>query len=467
MGHAARLFYSGNDETLRNRITPTEDQRAFLQAQWNALADHLRERLSADHGYSISTWIQGSYKYGTLIKPVRLGEEYDVDVGVYFQWSDDQKLKPAPTQLRQWVQQELLAYQDTTPDIKRVEEPPKERCSRTIYNRQFHIDTPIYHLERSKDRRRLALWSNAWENSDPKTLYKWFKEVVNEDDRDQLRRIVRYLKAWAAVGFDGAADSRPSSILLTVLTAQAFESIVSWRLFAGADDDVLTEVISKILDRLEDNRVVSNPVAPDENLNRISDVAWEGFVVRLRALKGVAEHAKAASDEASACLIWSEAFSYLMPLPDTEEIEVEDDSGRALMILPEIEIEVYAKNPKRLLSRHRNNVPAVPKDCELEFRIINPQIVPPFALIEWTVRNTDIEADALGDLGHRRAAVGMLSAKERTAYSGRHYMDCIVRVNGAVYAVRRVPVTVVDLKHPARHSPKPAYTRLRSRLGRR
>lgn len=108
MGKAASLFNGAGEQTLLKRVTPTTEQREFLQAQWNALADHLKKALYDDYGYPISTWLQGSYKYGTLIRPVHVDEEYDVDVGIYFQWEDDGNATPAPSQLRTWVQQELL-----------------------------------------------------------------------------------------------------------------------------------------------------------------------------------------------------------------------------------------------------------------------------------------------------------------------------------------------------------------------
>ncbi len=99
MGQASKLFNGNTDQTLIGRVTPTTEQREFLQQQWNDLADHLKQAL-AKHGYTISTWLQGSYKYATLIKPVHLGEEYDVDVGLYFEWNDDQDAEPTPKQLR-------------------------------------------------------------------------------------------------------------------------------------------------------------------------------------------------------------------------------------------------------------------------------------------------------------------------------------------------------------------------------
>jgi hypothetical protein len=61
----------------------------------------------------------------------------------------------------------------------------------------------------------------------------------------------------------------------------------------------------------------------------------------------------------------------------------------------------------------------------------------------------------------------LLTTDEHTAYVGRHFMDCIVRLNGQVYAVRRVPVTIRDVQHVQRNPPKPAYTKLKSLFRRR
>ena len=42
-------------------------------------------------------------------------------------------------------------------------------------------------------------------------------------------------------------------------------------------------------------------------------------------------------------------------------------------------------------------------------------------------------------------------------------MDCVIRVHGSVYAVRRVPVTVRDIKHLGPPSSNnPAWRRLKS-----
>lgn len=341
----------------------------------------------------------------------------------------------------------------------------------SCYEGHFHIDTPVYHLDPDRDYCRLACWSNKWGESDPKPLYKWFKEVVPEEQRVQLRRMVRYLKAWAAIAFDGADESRPSSILLTVLVAQEFRKLAFCRLTEAEDDDMLGQVVSKIYERLCKDRRVLNPIDESdepEDLNRIPKSAWEGFLSRLYHLHDCAQRAIEAPDEATAALIWSEQFSYLMPLPEVEGVEVvEERSNRALMQVPDVQIDVYSRNPRRLLTRYRNEVPAVAKDCDLEFSIVNPHVLPEHATVEWIVRNSERKAEEVGDLGHRQSGMRMLRVTEHTAYVGRHFMDCVLRLNGTVYALRRAPVTIVGVSRPVRHRPKPAYTKLRSILRRR
>lgn len=470
MGKASRLFNGQAEQTLYGRVTPSPEQREFLQLHWNALAEHLRSGL-AQHGYSIRTWLQGSYKYGTLIKPVRLGEEYDVDLGLYFEWETQQgQIEPSASQLRQWVQRELLLYKAQQPQIKEVSQPPKERCSRAIYAKQFHIDTPTYHLDPDTDRRRLATLSGKWENSDPKALYKWFKEVVTESDREQLRRLIRYLKGWAAIAFDGADTARPSSILLTVLVSQIYRSMWFERLGGLDDDDALAAIVKAMHEQLSESRDVWNPIDSKESLNRIPKEAWPAFMSRLTALKDCAENAQAAEDEFAAAVAWSEAFGFLMPFPETDEIEITDAASKAaVMQIPDVQIEVGQEwEFKKALATHRNEVPGVAKGRFLRFTILNPQIVPAMAQVEWTVRNDGAEAAALGDLGHTRGGIGMHRVEERTAYAGKQYMDMVIRCNGTVYAARRIAVHIEDVRLASRQPAAPrAWMKLRSRRSRR
>ena len=104
----------------------------------------------------------------------------------------------------------------------------------------------------------------------------------------------------------------------------------------------------------------------------------------------------------------------MMPLPEVDEVDlVDEQTSRALMQLPDIDIAVYTgSGDKRcFVANHRNRVAGVAKGCTLVFSIANAHILPPFATIEWTVRNQGLEAEAISDLGHRRIGMGLLQAE--------------------------------------------------------
>ena len=170
MGICSTLFYNPNDsekQTLHRRITPSEDQFEEQQERWNNLADYLIADLQKRSGYPLRTWLQGSYKFGTQVRPVRKGDEFDIDLGVYFIWqgaADGGNYEPV--ELKKKVQSSLEDY--IADDVLEVVTPPKPRCSRIRFEGDFHIDIPAYHLDPDRDARMLATEMNNWENSDPK-----------------------------------------------------------------------------------------------------------------------------------------------------------------------------------------------------------------------------------------------------------------------------------------------------------
>jgi hypothetical protein len=456
MAEAGELFYSADPdkETLYSRIVPTEEQTALLQSKWNSLADILREDLVARGGYPVKTWLQGSYKYGTMIRPVSLREEYDVDLGFYFCWNLAKGASPAPTQLRTWVQDGLHASLGYLGGARSIEDPPKERCSRVRYEKQFHVDIPVYHLDEERDKRRLATVTKGWEASDPKALYQWLLERLNGSDRTRMRRIVRYLKAWAALTFAESADKRPSSTLLTVLVADAFDLNGA----SGNDDeDVFCSVVSTIRQRLHADRRVSNPVDRTEDLNLIHATQWDSVLESIDRLHDTGQRGLGCGDEAAAAWIWDEAFSYLFP-PPQEDASVEFEGAQALSIVPDIQIDVH-NDHGHFVSRYSNEVPGVDKNHKLIFRITNRAVVPEWASIDWVVRNTGSECEDINDLGHHVRGTREFEHKEKTAYNGRHFMDCIVRQQSQVLAVRRIPVYVRTSSFRRSLPPKPYYRR--------
>ena len=461
MAEAAALFHSADAEvqTLHRRITPSEEQFEQQQERWNALADHLLADLRERSGYEMRSWLQGSYKFATQVRPARKGAEFDIDLGVYFQWAGDpEDGNRTAKAFKRVVQASLDAYEDD--EVLEVTQPAKNRCSRIRFKGDFHIDVPSYHLDADRDQRTLATEENGWEDSDPKALYTWFKDAFSEDIRPTVRRQIRYVKIWAQLKFSD--ERRPSSTLLTVLVAEALEG----RANLPPDDELLGEVLDQIASRLAGSASVLNPADTGEDLlARLSEDSIREFLERLDDFVAVAKRALGAIDEVSAADHWADAFEHFFPLPEATSLEETAKSAYRLPVralIPEVRVRAVSRTNALHRWDGMNEIGPIPIDCDIHFEVINPRDLPGDATVYWTVRNEGGEAELVNDLGHR-AGTG-LAAEERSAYEGVHYMDCTIKRLGVVLGLRRVRV-IVRGNAIARRNPKkkPDYVKLRGR----
>ncbi|MFX9035022.1 hypothetical protein ABTN36_18640, partial [Acinetobacter baumannii] len=69
----------------------------------------------------------------------------------------------------------------------------------------------------------LTTETKGWEHSDPKAFFVWFHRQFDDDDHAQVRRLIRYMKMWVALRL----QKPPSSVLLTVLVAEAYRRLNS------------------------------------------------------------------------------------------------------------------------------------------------------------------------------------------------------------------------------------------------
>lgn len=451
MGAAGKLFFNGDRQanTLHNRVTPSDEQIVEQQARWQDLADFLATELSAILSLEIRTWLQGSYKFKTQIKPSRGGEN-DVDLGVYA--LSDEPLSVSAKELKDYVQRILQDYEQRNSDIiEEVVSPAKERCNRIRYTGCFHIDVPSYQLKPKSDLRLLATEKNDWENSDPKKIYEWFKQEADQDQRVALRRLIRYLKAWAALKFEEA--DRPSSIMLTVVATEAFGSITNP--LEHDDDDLFFVLINAIRTRFSTAREVRNPVDLKEDLNRLNPTQHDAFIAELGNLHSAADRASNTQVAFLAAQIWTETFDHLMPLPtETEDVQelVDKKFLPVPLMTPNIQITAVPRNNTNIRYSEQNSI-TIPKDCDIEFRLQNVPLNEMLE-IEWMVRNEGLEAERVNDMGHRNVHADAV-AHERSAYKGKQYMDCTIKKFGTIIGFRRVPVTITNTNAPLRNPPKP------------
>ena len=448
MGIATSLFYSTStdQQTLHRRIIPTDDQREAQQQRWNDLVEYLKTELKIRSGYSIYSWLQGSYKFATQLRPLSIGNEFDIDLGIYFQWQGEPNNgKFSALQLKEMVQECMELYEIGQTDIKEVASP-KMRCNRIHYEGDFHIDVPTYHLDSSHDVRALATEDDEWEDSDPKAIYVWFKNQIAEDIRFQVRRLIRYLKAWAILNLK-EGEGKPSAILLTILVAESYSTLSEEE--RSSDDEALAGILRLILARLQRNPKVCNPVNSAEI---ISDRLRKNGITALKAhveeFYTLAQKALAAKTEFEAADLWSTIYKHFFPLPETKKEIVKFSESRQDSLLRQVftpTIFVTAERKKPLLGKTnnwsgRNYIGPIPKGCSITFKFINSASLPTNSTVEWTVRNEGSEAEIKNDLGH--LAGKRLFATERSFYKGIHYMDCVVRQYGRIIGVQRVKVII-------------------------
>lgn len=457
MGQCSSLFHNtaADQESLNKRITPSEEQMTSQQERWNDLRDFLVDRLSNETGLSMRSWLQGSYKFRTQVRPMFMGEEFDIDLGIYFKWTGPAEDGDYGAEdLKTVCQTVLNAYKKESRHEVLSVEPPKKNCNRIRFKGDFHIDVPVYHLDETEDDRTLAS-EDGWVDSDPKAIYLWFRDKFADADRAVVRRLIRYLKAWSILRYRDQ-EGRPSSIFLTVLAADACGASAidaSW-----ADDDAFHACLREIVARLEASTEVVNPVDTSENLSRLSAEEMDTLIDRFRDLQAIAQRANDSDTPLAGAFIWQEVFGHFFPMPENEVGAKSDRSLPALHPQPEVKIDVSEPNGRK--SQSINKVGPVSKNAELKFTLLNFERFPRGSRIQWMVRNTGDEASRINDLGHT-SQVGPY-AEERTAYNGRHSMDCMVVQDGSLIAIRRVPVFVNNSQYLKKTpSGRPAWTQLR------
>lgn len=460
MASTHSYFHSNetDKQTLHRRIIPNEFQQSTQQERWNDLRDFLVSELSDDTGLEITSWLQGSYKFGTQTRPVKRGDEFDIDLGIYFNWDGARDAGVySPNQIRDLVQERLIKYSSEVGDDTKVLIPPKDRCLRIHFSGNFHVDVPTYHLDKITDIRSLAVTGDDWEESDPKAFYLWFQSLTEEPKSAQLKRLIRYFKIWSTLHI----EKGPSSILITILVAEIYIQLSEAEL--NGDDLALKNIAEKIYERLSSYSVVRNPVDETENINRLSDEENVIFLTKLNELVTKANEALSADSEITAVSVWSEIFLHLFPAPVIDESKINNKAIVAVQFEPIVHVTATPVSNIHRQYQGINAIGPIPRDCNLKFQLTNAQDLPANAKVQWVVRNEGEEAEYVNDMGHF-AGNDNFARHEHSAYKGTHFMDIIVTSPfRGVIGFQRIPVTISGMFMPPRNPKKPGYTRIPKR----
>jgi len=292
-------------EDLAAELEVPKERYEAAERSYKSVGEWLQRDVSSLKHLSPHTSVQGSFRLGTVIRPLNEAEDYDVDA--VCKLSAD-RAKCTQAQLKAALGVELAAYAQA----KGMKKPPEEkrRCWRLEYadGAQFHIDVlpgvPDALRQKSlfEDAGLSAPWwrsaiaitsrthhnysriSPDWPRSNPKGYAQWFISRMALASRERLRKIaeetraqvedipayrvktplqsaIQILKRHRDILFLDDAEHRPISIIITTLAAHAYqqEETISGALFS-----ILARIDQFIEDRVGITWI-ANPTDPTEN----------------------------------------------------------------------------------------------------------------------------------------------------------------------------------------------------------
>lgn len=294
-------------DALLREVDLPERAYELAQSRYEDLAAWIARPESTLASHDSHVFVQGSFAFGTAIRPVNDGDEYDLDFSCKLRRGISRETH-TQAQLKEMLGRELEAYRNARQIQKRLEE--KNRCWRLGYRDElpFHMDV-VPGIRADESRRlelrermqqtgvesavaqvaaRRALWitdlqhqhyrtlSTDWPSSNPGGYQFWFtsrmqsaeKRVLAKAQVDPvpvyrskmpLQQVVQLLKRHRDKMFKDVPDSKPVSIILTTVAGAAYQV-----------GDSLSQTMRRVLDALEHVRVSStdeilNPVNPAEN----------------------------------------------------------------------------------------------------------------------------------------------------------------------------------------------------------
>lgn len=283
-------------------VTKTEYDQ--ITTSYKAVGTYLAEDPSPLKAYSPQIRPQGSFLFGTAVRPV--SEEADLDIDLVCE------LTRKPTNWTQWSTKNAVGNRLKSSGVYGpMLDKEGKRCWTLKYaDGKYHMDvlpcivnegyttalegmlassdsvvsdtTAIRITDKTRPDYMTETDSDKWQKSNPFALAKWFyniayrptnlqrkinlKEAVAPvpkyyETKAPLQRVVQLMKRHRDIMFDGDEDDKPISIIITTLAARAYNDATD---LLSALHHIARNMTSYI-EGTPGHRVVRNPVNPSEN----------------------------------------------------------------------------------------------------------------------------------------------------------------------------------------------------------
>lgn len=308
MANCHKLFIEFNEA-----IMLTDSKKEILRKSRDLLRDDIRSYFKKEQPDEILPKFhgQGSYRMYTIVNPIADEDgnlEYDIDDGIYFIGEETDR-KDVNT-YHSWIYSAVKG--------RTKEKTDKTTCVRVIYADGHHIDLPMYFIINGNCP-ELAHKNDGWVKSDPREFYQWFNKKAKADE--QLRRIVRYFKAWCDKrNNDNSAIEMPPGIIMTILTANNHSP-------NERDDISFKNTMQSIYDNLQLNFVCYRPTAPtnEDLFAGFSETQKKGILKNIYSFLTSANQAIENPNQKDACHKWQKHFGNRFSCSNAKD-EIEDSN---------------------------------------------------------------------------------------------------------------------------------------------
>jgi hypothetical protein len=288
---------TGMLSNLLKEITEGLDipESRYLEAKkrYEAVGEWLGKDESSLAFYKPEIYPQGSFRLGTIIKPVSNEDEYDVDLVCYL--AELKKAKTSQRELKRMVGERLRENET----YKELLDAEGQRCWTLNYANEFHMDIlPAIADEELRilggfysdavlitDRKMIDKNYSEWPKSNPRGYAEWFlsqqktvfvamqkrlaeslkasiDDIPDYKIKTPLQKTVQILKRHRDIYFSRKrSENKPISIIITTLAAQLYDGQEN---VYSALYDILNAVRE---DSIKKGMIfyIPNPVNPEEN----------------------------------------------------------------------------------------------------------------------------------------------------------------------------------------------------------
>lgn len=466
---------------LLSKITEILDVPDHLHDDAVLKYEEIGEWLAAEDSqlklYAPEIYPQGSFRLGTVVRPLSEKDEYDIDLVCHLRI---EKEKVTQEELKQMVGDRLKERAE----IKDLLEECR-RCWSLDYPQQFHMDVLPAIPNNERQPTGILLTDTdliKWQKSNPIAYADWFyarMEVMLQEKKAEfaesirasiedvpewqvktpLQRAVQLLKRHRDIYFQNDQENKPVSIIITTLAAWAYRNQVNLY-------DTLLDIIrdmTKFIENRSGKWWVANPVDPDENFadkwnekaeRRLAFFKWHeriqsdfADIVDKRSLY---EFAESLSTPFGRSAVLTAAKSLGLDFSEGAVIH------RAILIqIPALADSQHCRAPEwPLMLSYKASITGtvyralyskkklwdltdrpVPKNVGLRF-VISTNVPPPYE-VRWQVVNTGREAAIAGQLrgGFYRSDDSTDAVRwESTSYAGTHWIEAFIIKNDVCVA---------------------------------